>query len=46
MPPDPDMGSVPEAAEILGISKDLGYDPARRGEPPGAFQGGRRWWSA
>ena len=35
--------SVPEAATLLGISKDLGYDLARRGELPGAFQLGRRW---
>jgi excisionase family DNA binding protein len=33
----------PEAASILGISKDLAYDLARRGELPGAFQLGRRW---
>jgi excisionase family DNA binding protein len=35
--------SLPEAAELLGISKDLAYDLARRGELPGAFQLGRRW---
>jgi excisionase family DNA binding protein len=40
---DPYVVSVPEAAELLGISKDLGYDLARRGELPGAFQLGRRW---
>jgi len=34
---------VPEAAKMLGISKDLAYDLARRGELPGAFQLGRRW---
>jgi excisionase family DNA binding protein len=34
--------SVPEAARLLGISKDLAYDLARRGELPGAFQLGRR----
>jgi hypothetical protein len=28
---------------MLGISKDLAYDLARRGELPGAFQLGRRW---
>ena len=37
------MVSLPEAAELLGISKDLAYDLARRGELPGAFQLGRRW---
>ena len=40
---DPDVVSVPEATELLGISKDLGYDLALRGELPGAFQLGRRW---
>lgn len=40
---DPQVVSVPEAAELLGISKDLAYDLARRGELPGAFQLGRRW---
>ena len=40
---DPYVVSVPEAATLLGISKDLGYDLARRGELPGAFQLGRRW---
>jgi excisionase family DNA binding protein len=40
---DPYVVSVPEAAELLGISKDLAYDLARRGELPGAFQLGRRW---
>lgn len=40
---DPYVVSVPEAAALLGISKDLGYDLARRGELPGAFQLGRRW---
>lgn len=40
---DPHVASVPEAANILGISKDLAYDLARRGELPGAFQLGRRW---
>jgi excisionase family DNA binding protein len=40
---DPDVISVPQAAELLGISKDLGYDLARRGELPGAIQLGRRW---
>jgi excisionase family DNA binding protein len=40
---DPYVVSVPEAARILGISKDLAYDLARRGELPGAFQLGRRW---
>jgi excisionase family DNA binding protein len=40
---DPHVVSVPEAAELLGISKDLAYDLARRGVLPGAFQLGRRW---
>jgi excisionase family DNA binding protein len=40
---DPYVASVPEAAALLGISKDLAYDLARRGELPGAFQLGRRW---
>lgn len=40
---DPHVVSVPEAASLLGISKDLAYDLARRAELPGAFQLGRRW---
>jgi excisionase family DNA binding protein len=40
---DPYVVSVPEAARVLGISKDLAYDLARRGELPGAFHLGRRW---
>ncbi len=40
---DPHVVSVPEAARLLGISKDLAYDLARRGELPGAFRLGRRW---
>jgi excisionase family DNA binding protein len=40
---DPYVVSVPEAATVLGISKDLAYDLARRGQLPGAFQLGRRW---
>jgi excisionase family DNA binding protein len=40
---EPYVVSVPEAAELLGISKDLAYDLARRGELPGAIQLGRRW---
>lgn len=39
---DPYVVSVPEAARLLGISKDLAYDLARRGELPGAFQLGCR----
>ncbi|MGP8204552.1 MAG: helix-turn-helix domain-containing protein [Acidimicrobiales bacterium] len=39
----PYVVSVPEAAALLGASKDLAYDLARRGELPGAFQVGRRW---
>jgi excisionase family DNA binding protein len=40
---DPYVVSVTEAAELLGISKDLAYDLARRGELPGAIHLGRRW---
>jgi excisionase family DNA binding protein len=40
---DPYVASIGEAAELLGISKDLAYDLARRGGLPGAFQLGRRW---
>lgn len=40
---DPYVASIADAAEMLGISKDLAYDLARRGELPGAFQLGRRW---
>lgn len=40
---DPNVISVPEAAELLGVSQDLAYSRARRGELPGAFQLGRRW---
>jgi hypothetical protein len=29
--------TIPEAARRLGISADLGYDLARRGELPGSF---------
>jgi excisionase family DNA binding protein len=40
---DPYVISIPQAAERLGISNDLAYDLARRGELPGAFHLGRRW---
>ena len=40
---DPLVLTIPEAAELLGISRDLGYDLARRGQLPGALQLGRRW---
>jgi excisionase family DNA binding protein len=40
---DPNVLSVPQAAKRLGISKDLAYELARRGELPGAFRLGRRW---
>jgi len=40
---DPNVLSVPQAAARLGISKDLAYELARRGELPGAFRLGRRW---
>ena len=43
MTADPFVLTVPEAAELLGISKDLAYDLCRRGEMPGALQLGRRW---
>ena len=39
---DPYVVSVTEAAALLGISKDLAYDLARRGELPGAIHLGRR----
>lgn len=39
----PYIASIPEAADLLGISKDLVYDLARRGELPGASQLRRRW---
>lgn len=35
--------SVPEAAAMLGISRNLGYELARRGELPGVIAlGGKR----
>lgn len=40
---DPNVMTVPEAANRLKISKDKAYDLARRGELPGAFQLGRSW---
>ena len=40
---DPYVVSVPETARLLGISKDLAYDLARRGELPVGFHLGRRW---
>jgi excisionase family DNA binding protein len=40
---DPNVISVPQAAERFGISKDLAYDLARRGQLPGAIHLGRRW---
>ena len=40
---DPYVISIPQAAERLGISKDLAYDLARRGQLPGAIQLGRPW---
>ena len=41
--PDPYVVSIPEAAKLLGISKDLPYDLARRSALPGAVRLGRRW---
>ena len=40
---DPNVISIQEAAEEIGVSDDLAYDLARRGELPGAFQLGRHW---
>jgi len=40
---DPNVISIREAAELIGISDDLAYDLAHRGELPGAVQLGRRW---
>jgi excisionase family DNA binding protein len=40
---DPNVLSVAQAAQRLGISKDLAYELARRWELPGAFRLGRRW---
>jgi excisionase family DNA binding protein len=40
---DPNVISIPQAADRLGISKDLAYDLARRGQLPGAIHLGRRW---
>jgi len=40
---DPNVPSVPEAAERLRISKDLAYELALRRELPGAFRLGCRW---
>jgi len=40
---DPNVISVPQAADRLGISNDLAYDLARRGQLPGAIHLGRRW---
>lgn len=40
---DPNVLTVLQAAARLGISKDLAYELARRGELPGAFRLGRRW---
>jgi excisionase family DNA binding protein len=34
--------SVPEAAKILGISRNLGYELARRGELPGVIHLGEK----
>jgi excisionase family DNA binding protein len=39
---DPLVLTVPEAAKVLRISKDLAYDLARRGELPGAIKLGGR----
>lgn len=43
MQADPNVISIQEAAELIGVSDDLCYDLARRGELPGAIQLGRRW---
>lgn len=34
--------SIPEAAKILGISRNLGYELARRGELPGVIHLGEK----
>ncbi len=37
-----DTASVEQAAQVLGISRGLGYELARRGELPGVLHLGRR----
>jgi excisionase family DNA binding protein len=34
--------SIPEACALLGISRNLGYDLARRGELPGLIRLGQK----
>ena len=34
--------SIPEAAEVLGISRNLAYELARRGELPGLIRLGEK----
>lgn len=37
--------TIPEAARRLGISRNLAYDIARRGELPGLIRlAGKEWW--
>lgn len=40
---DPHVISIKEAAQLIGVSDDLCYDLAHKGQLPGAIQLGRRW---
>ena len=40
---EPATMRVEEAAKLLGVSRQTGYDLANRGELPGALRLGRRW---
>lgn len=40
---DKQVESIPWAANHLGISANLAYQLAERGDLPGAFRLGRRW---
>lgn len=35
--------SLPDAAKLVGVSKEYAYDLAKRGEFPGAIKIGSRW---
>ncbi len=35
--------TIPQAAEILGVSREVGYRAAAEGELPGALRLGKRW---
>lgn len=39
----PDLLTVPQAAQRLGIGANLAYRMAEAGELPGAFRVGRHW---